>query len=315
MRLHIHRIPPPQRAQALAILYQDLPREERNRTISEMLKKSDEGDLDLDYLWGCWEGARIVAVLLAQPQPDGISFLWPPVVELGRNEETLGVPLLRYASVELKAAGQRYVQCLSDPKARGTHRILELAPISRLAELLYLERSCQGFEREECTKPEWRETCYSPEEHDRFVRVLDQTYRESLDCPGVSSTRSGREAIESHRLTGEFSPGHWKIYSVEGVDIGVLLLAAHPESSLWELVYLGVVPESRGRGYGKKITIDAICQVQKSGGDRLIVAVDSTNTYATNIYDSMGFRVVTRNIVHWASLPLDWSGISTATPQ
>ena len=58
------------------------------------------------------------------------------------------------------------------------------------------------------------------------------------------------EVLSGYRTTGVFDPQRWLLVRQDGEDVGCLLLADHPTSSQWELVYMGLVPEVRGRGLG-----------------------------------------------------------------
>jgi ribosomal protein S18 acetylase RimI-like enzyme len=77
--------------------------------------------------------------------------------------------------------------------------------------------------------------------------------------------------------------------------IGCIILARHPAPStrnparvnpacVVELVYMGIVPEHRGRDYGQAVmaVVTEVCQQQ--GAERLILAVDETNAPAIAAY-------------------------------
>jgi len=70
----------------------------------------------------------------------------------------------------------------------------------------------------------------------------------------------------------------------------VLLLADHPSARHWELVYMGLVPEARGRGWGRQITQHAQLMARRAGVDRIVLAVDAANSPALEMYRAAGFE-------------------------
>jgi GNAT superfamily N-acetyltransferase len=124
---------------------------------------------------------------------------------------------------------------------------------------------------------------------DRFARILEQTYSGSLDCPAINGVRTGSEALEGHRNSGVFDASRWKIYRDGGIDAGVLLLNDHPEQNSWEVVYVGVVPEARGRGLGKSMLLSGLSEARDSGRASVLLAVDRRNKYARRVYSELGF--------------------------
>jgi mycothiol synthase len=69
----------------------------------------------------------------------------------------------------------------------------------------------------------------------------------------------------------------------------VLLLSEVKNDRTWELVYLGVVPEARGRGWGRALARQALGAARAGGARELTVCVDARNEPAGRLYDEMGF--------------------------
>jgi len=80
--------------------------------------------------------------------------------------------------------------------------------------------------------------------------------------------------------------------------MGCVLLADHPEHDQSELMYLGIVPEQRGHGWGLQATRHAQWLARRAGRERLILAVDDTNGPARNVYTQAGFRLWDRRSVY-----------------
>jgi ribosomal protein S18 acetylase RimI-like enzyme len=76
-----------------------------------------------------------------------------------------------------------------------------------------------------------------------------------------------------------------------------LLLADHPDSQQTELVYCGLAPDWRGRGWGLQITRRAQWAARCDSRQRLMLAVDAANRHALAIYAEAGFRAYDRRRV------------------
>lgn len=58
---------------------------------------------------------------------------------------------------------------------------------------------------------------------------------------------------------------------------------------------LGVDPEFRGKGLGKKLLQTSLCQMNKQGVKTFELTVDSENTPAVSFYESLGFELKSRS--------------------
>lgn len=107
------------------------------------------------------------------------------------------------------------------------------------------------------------------------------------------------EVLTSYRDTGEFDPQRWLIVQHEDRDVGCLLLADHPAADQWELVYMGLMAEARGRGFGLPLVQYAQWLTRLADRPRLVVAVDGANGPAMSVYDSAGFVSWDQRVVFW----------------
>jgi ribosomal protein S18 acetylase RimI-like enzyme len=57
-----------------------------------------------------------------------------------------------------------------------------------------------------------------------------------------------------------------------------------------ELLYLGLIPEVRGRGWGKQLVRHAQWLTRRAGRRQLVTAVDSANLPAVQTYTAMDFQ-------------------------
>ena len=98
------------------------------------------------------------------------------------------------------------------------------------------------------------------------------------------------DVLAGYRATGSHDPQRWLLVRHEGRDVGCLLLSDYPEQGNVELVYMGVVPEARGEGWGMHIARQAQWLARQAGRPRLVLAVDAANAPALRIYLALGFR-------------------------
>ena len=61
-----------------------------------------------------------------------------------------------------------------------------------------------------------------------------------------------------------------------------------PEWAAWDVAYVGVVPEERGRGYGREIMHKALAVARADGVARLTLSVDARNLFGAR-FNSTGF--------------------------
>jgi len=92
----------------------------------------------------------------------------------------------------------------------------------------------------------------------------------------------------------------WLLALVDGLPVGVLLLTRSPETLDWEISYVGVVPEARGRGFGRELVLKALAAAQTGGAPYLTLSVDARNHPARELYRVLGFEVYDRREVFLA---------------
>jgi ribosomal protein S18 acetylase RimI-like enzyme len=83
-----------------------------------------------------------------------------------------------------------------------------------------------------------------------------------------------------------------------GEDVGVVLLAEHVKPRNWELMYMGLVREVRGRGWGRQIARYTQWLARGARIERILVAVDASNEPAAAVYRETGFEMWERRAVY-----------------
>lgn len=128
------------------------------------------------------------------------------------------------------------------------------------------------------------------DERRRLGLVLEQTYIDTLDCPELTGLRDVEDIIESHLATGVFDPGRWVLAYEGATAVGCALVSLTEDPRVAELVYMGLVPEARGRGLGRAMLHNAISGLRRGLAQRIVCAADRRNTPALRLYESFGFR-------------------------
>ena len=226
-------------------------------------------------LWVGYRGKKLVVAMLAQIQPGRTATVLPPRVVAGESPEAAGKLLAAVVS-ELARLGIQVVQALLETDSGLEAQALCKSGFAHASDLLYLvslpgefptSLPEDGLEFVPC-EDAW---------HDRLASVVARTYEGSLDCPQLDRVREIDDVLAGYRAIGEFDPARWLFVRKEATDVGCLLLADHPSSNAWELVYLGVVATMRGRGYGVAIARFAQWLTGRAGRERLFTAVDAEN--------------------------------------
>ncbi len=138
----------------------------------------------------------------------------------------------------------------------------------------------------------------------RMEQVVEQTYIDSLDCPETPDRQSPQEALDNYLAAGESGARHWWILRRGERDVGCLILADHPVYRQLELLYMGIVPSCRGRGWGILVSRGARHIAAALGRDRVVLAVDHGNSPALQTYEKAGYRITeTRRLYLWNCRP------------
>ena len=133
---------------------------------------------------------------------------------------------------------------------------------------------------------------------DRLAAIIEQTYAGTRDCPALDGNRPMDDVLAGYRAQGRHLPDQWYLVRNGYQHVGALLLADHPQTGNWELVYMGVVRAARGAGVGDSIVRFALEAAARGGAQRLVLAVDAANSPAIALYSRWGFREWERRVVY-----------------
>jgi ribosomal protein S18 acetylase RimI-like enzyme len=286
-------VPAAQRGAALQVLYARQPADERAARVAEILAGADAGRFSLDGLLGVEEAGRLVGVGLTVPQPDGITLFWPPIVlPQARNADAVEEALLRRATQDVDATPAKLAQMLLDPSEIPETTCYRRHGFVQSTDLFFLARSsAEPLPSVDLGDLEL-EAFAGERNAGRFAAVLEATYAGTRDCPWLEGLRTGAEALASHQMAGVWRREWWWLARAEGRDTAVLLINDHPDQDAAELVYFGVVPAARGRGYGRRLLAYGLQAVRERTA--IFLAVDAENSFANAIYAELGFVEVAR---------------------
>jgi ribosomal protein S18 acetylase RimI-like enzyme len=238
-------------------------------------------------LWIGQRERRIVAAMLAEVQPGRTAVVGCPQTLPGQPPEVAGA-VLTYVIEQLRQGGVTLVQAVPPTHATTHAEQFVAAGLQPACELLYLVSVSADFPAD-CPDVGLELIPYESSRHDRLVHVIERTYEGSLDCPQFATGRSLEDVVAGYRAVGEFDPARWLIVRQTGADVGCLLLADHPDNNACELVYMGAIPEARGRGLGVALVRHAQWLTAQAGRERLSAAVDADNSPAIAAYAAAGF--------------------------
>jgi mycothiol synthase len=276
------------RAAALELTFGNLPPEQRQRQIESISSALSPHKHPWVGLLGAYRGDKLVGSIFSQIQPGKYAQVWPP--RLAQNEAVnTAAYLLRAAAEWLGQEPVCMAQMLLENASAEDEKTLCEGGFDYLTDLLYLVCLKDDFLQAVLPCPLEFEV-YNSQNHDRLARIVEATYRETLDCPKLNHVRQLDDVLEGYRATGNFLPGFWLIVRYENRDVGCLLLADHPKYENMELVYMGIIPEYRGQHWGSDIARHAQWVARQAGRARLVLAVDASNRPAIEMYASVGFR-------------------------
>ncbi len=152
----------------------------------------------------------------------------------------------------------------------GTEAMTEFACANQQAVV-----SAQGFS--------WKE----------LTRLFVQTCRQGLDFPELQGREDPEEVLRSYEASSPSGREFWYVLRLPGREpLGMLLLASHDfrPGGTWELMYVGVVVQERGKGWGRILVRHALAVARQHKAQRMVLAVDGRNQPAQKLYASVGFE-------------------------
>ncbi len=285
------------RRMALDLLLQSVAASERQSRIEALEASVQQQPSFFAGLLGAMRGPNLVGTIWVELLAGRSAALWPACLLDGEPTET--ADRLMQAAVDLaRTAGYRVAQAL--PTTAEQRERFVSAGFERLAELRYMvwtrdRRKQHRSERADISDESSASLTpltfqeYDSRQEERFRQIVEQTYRDTLDCPALNGVRTVEEVLAGYRGGGPLNSAHWLIVRHGDQDVGCLILTDHAAYDQCELVYMGLVAKARGQGWGRIIVRQAQRQTEQAGRARLTLSVDAANEPARQMYASCGF--------------------------
>lgn len=279
---------PAEMSKAMSLLVGGFPKSEQPSYLDTLarLVGSPKADRELVVV-EARDGEQRSGVLLAQVLAGRAALIWPTRA----SSESLATSLLERALEELRSRGVIVAQTLATPDGSDDARPFQIAGFADGGELLYLAAAQEAFLRQ----PPESDVSFdivSPDDP-MLARVVDETYRGSLDCPLVDGWRTIDDVLAGYLATGTHRAELWRLLWRRGEAVGCLLLSDFPEHQQGELTYLGICPQHRGQGLGLIATRWTLHFAYQAKWQQVLLAVDAQNEPARRVYCEAGFHEVT----------------------
>ena len=288
--LHVAKAEPKEQVAGLSLLLTNQFAERDIPAQIERLKALEQsGETSFEHLYLARRDGPITGVTWANITAGRCAAVWPAALIPGEGESTAS---LLHSFLETDVVSKR-VQLLQATTSKNNtiaaKRLLNNGFV-QAAKVRYLMRSTASVK--ETSLPN-QLACEPYRESDRLrlKDIIRTTYRNSLDCPLLNGRRKIEDIIDGYCQLGQSGSELWKIVQFANQDIGCLLLADNPSQSQWDLVYMGLAPEWRGRNWGRLLLRSALWDARCAGRKRLVLAVDELNWPALHIYGDEGFEV------------------------
>ena len=259
---------------------------------AEFLQAAQSRGIDLTTIWVVADDLREKLAWATLPMAlAGRTTLLMVPPRLGRGVTAKHVThAVGGALSQSKRSGAVIAQVMLDPQHQAVQRVLLDAGFEDIAELVYLSREVRNPIRGQILADQYRLQRYDRATHFRFGQCIERTYIDSLDCPRLNGRRAIDDIIDGHKAAGEFDPALWMLLSdLHDVDLGALLLSRLHDRQGYELVYIGLTPEARGKKLADALIRTALNTLANDGGGQLITACDATNAPARKLYHRHGF--------------------------
>ncbi len=271
------------------------------RHVTTFIEYARAMSFDLNLQWLCESEGRPVAACTCLLSPGRTAMLMLPSAGCGDMDLRTLDRLIARAAEEMASRGVRLLQSLIEVDDAGNQEALQREGFRDIAVLLYLERpAATSGAASEPSAPDsmahrtcrWRS--YTAADHDVFARLIEATYVDGLDCPGLSELRDIEDVIEGHKHAGRFDARRWLLLTCDEQPAGCILFARNPLRPTAELVYMGVHPDFRRQSVGRYVLDWGLRHACTDGVASVTLAVDTGNAPARRLYDQAGFRQTMR---------------------
>ncbi|MCA9004394.1 MAG: GNAT family N-acetyltransferase [Planctomycetaceae bacterium] len=287
MSITVSLASPEEWPEASALIFTDAEAADQDLQIREFLDSIKADQNGHKQLLVAREKGELLGVGVLIFTDAATAFIWPPFT--ARTD--CAAALLQEMAARIDQSEVSIGQALLEPGQLNLRRLLTQNGFPHLTNLLFMRHPLTDVRNQGLLESEQIQCVPFDEQtnRNRFLALLDLSHQFSFDCPALNHCRTAEESLESHRSSGDSDQQHWYLFQRENNDLGVLLLSEHRSENLWEVVYMGVAPEHRGKGYGAAFIEFGLQQALAHHQSALMLAVDHKNSYAIKIYEKSGF--------------------------
>jgi ribosomal protein S18 acetylase RimI-like enzyme len=290
---------PEELPQAFRIIFQHVPKEDRQGRVRNALRLMRRGELDPAGVIVIVASECLLGAMVCLPVAGATALVWPPQAGTCGAHQHIEDQLMTYAIAWLRQRGAKLGQTLLAHEESQLAASLKRHGFVHITDLWYMRHELRSLPARSPAAPTLTYQTYTDCDRTLFHLILGRTYEQTRDCPEVNGVRTLQEIIAGHQAQGIYDPKHWWLAQQAGQPVAALLIAEVPDQG-WDLSYVGVVPEARRRGIGGELTRKALEEARAAGARQLTLAVDTRNLPAWNLYRHLGFEPFDQREVYLA---------------
>jgi mycothiol synthase len=285
---------PGERTEAFRLAFQHLPATDQLPRIANALDLADKNEIDPAGILVA-RTSGVVGSLICMTTEGAGGLLWPPQISPeAADRSAVEDELIRFAFLWLRQRGAKLAQSMLAPSETALGKPLQRNGMPYITALVYLRRSLYDKIPTAVGHLTFETFSANPT---LFGQTLLRTYEQTQDCPELTGARTIDEILEGHRAQGKYDPDRWWLARLDGEPAGVLLLTDLPEWASWDVCYVGVVPDARGRGVGRELMLKGLLEAKKARIGSVTLSVDDRNAPAWRLYRGLGFKEFDRREV------------------
>ena len=249
------------------------------------------------------ERGVIRGAVLVQVLPGATGVIVPPRVPGERERIAIEDALVSESCGRLRSQGVKVCQAFASEKEQPAMLPLTRGGFEHVTQLSNMRREIDAEADRLPAGCVLDGEFFFPQLRDTFSQLLLGTFEGTFDCPELNGLRTADEVFDGYTPERGRITGPWFLVKEAGRPIGVVMLDRSGEPGDWEIAYLGLVPEARGRGWGGKLVRFALDQAARGGARALRLCVDPRNNPAIRLYRRNGFIEHDRQDVYLAIWP------------
>ena len=284
-----------ERVEAFRLYFQQVPEDERAGRVDRGLELVASGQVAPDGVLVCRQGGRIVGAMVGLALPGGAGLAWPPQVLRGFDQVLVEDRLIEFTCGWLRQRGCKFAQVLLATQEPQLAEPLQRHGFRHVTILHYLQKTLEAQDDLPALRLDYR--TWSFVDAALFPQTLERSYRHTLDCPELNEVRDVEDVMAGYQAMPGYRPDRWWLAWQDDQAVGILITVELQEQQAWELLYVGLVPEARGRRLGQEMTRKAMHEAWSAGAERLTLTVDDRNAPARQTYAALGFEAFDRRAV------------------